>query len=121
VNRQGLTLIEVVISTVLFSLVLASLAVLVVTSKQFLLHTRSRTVSSQLGKFFLDPLQNEVNQTVWNNTCLGSLNGAMCTANYTAPASGYTSNVSFLANYTVSNVSSALRRVRLRVQWNETN
>jgi prepilin-type N-terminal cleavage/methylation domain-containing protein len=65
-DNKGLTLVEIIVAMVLLAGVMAGLTNVFVSGSRYVLHSRSRLSSMELGKFFLDPLQNEVRQDTWN-------------------------------------------------------
>jgi Tfp pilus assembly protein PilW len=77
-RKKGLTLLEIVMATLILSLVVTGLANLFITSKRYLLHARSRMTGGELGRYFLDPLQGYVRQDQWpsgpNQNCLAAGN-----------------------------------------------
>jgi len=75
-NKKGLSLLEILIASLILALVITGLISVFVSGKRLLLHSRSRMAGGELGKFFLDPLENEVRQDLWGGTCLS--NDAFC-------------------------------------------
>ena len=67
-NKKALTLFEILVSVIILALVVTGLANVFVAGKSYIQHSRSRVTAVELGKFFLDPLQNDVNQTTWTST-----------------------------------------------------
>jgi len=110
-------MLEIVISMMILALVLVGLINVFVVSRGYMAHGRSRTSASQLATVFLDPLQNEVRQSDWNNTSSNSLS-----VNNTTGAAVTIDGVSYTPTYTVTDESpgTALRRVTVNVTWNET-
>ena len=116
-KKKAMTLMEILISSVIFALIVSGLVSVFVMAKGYSVHTRARTTGSQLGKFFVDPLAMEVDQEYWLNNCVGA--GICPPANQTIDGRLYR------ATYTVDNVLDAggnplnLRRVTANIAWNE--
>jgi Tfp pilus assembly protein PilV len=115
---SGISMLEIIISMMILALVLVGLINVFVVSRGYMAHGRSRISASQLATVFLDPLQNEVNQTSWN-TSANLLNVTTVDRVGTAvPIDG----VYYTPTYNVTDQSSdtALRRVTVNITWNET-
>lgn len=111
---RGLTLMEIIIATLIFALVMAGLANLFIAAKRLTLHARSRIQASELGKQFLDPLQMQVRQDQWGANCVS--NNANCLAELPVPLGG----IDFNATYTSGTVAGTnLRIVNVTLNWNE--
>ena len=65
-KKRGFSLVEAMVASVLFSLVLLGLISVFMSGGKHLTHVRERMTSAQLGKFFLDPLQIYVRQDTWD-------------------------------------------------------
>jgi len=65
-KKFGFTIVEVLISTVIFSLVVLGLSSVFISGKKLIIHSRERMTSGELGKFFLDPMQIYVSFGTWN-------------------------------------------------------
>ncbi len=114
-QKKGLTLLEIIISTAIFALVILGLSNIFVASKRYILHSRARMAGAELGKYFLDPLQMNVRQDTWdqagNNLSVG-----------TYSASQLVNNINYNSTYLVSNVTgTTIRRAVLNLTWNETS
>ncbi len=70
-NKKALTLLEIIVATVILALIMAGMASVFVTSRQFLLHSRYRVSAAELGKRFIDPLQVYVRAEDWYTNPLG--------------------------------------------------
>lgn len=68
INKRALSLIEILIAVIILALVITGLANVFVASKRYIKHSRSRMTGGELGKNFLDPLQNDVNASTWSTT-----------------------------------------------------
>jgi hypothetical protein len=135
-NKRSTTLFEVIISTVIFSLVMAGMASVFVAGKRNIIHVRERITSSQMGKLFLEPLQLDVRQDTWDT---GSLSNGLTLVglNYTTycdsnvahaqnkacpsvASQRIVNNIDYSAQYEVATVSGTdLRRVKVQVNWTE--
>lgn len=115
-RREGLSLLEVLVAALIFALIMAGLANIFVAGKQYILHSRSRISGGELGRYFLDNLQLQVNQSSWNTSCVGAAN---CTNGYAGAAQGldkeYTANYTVTVNSPIANVS----RVKTVINWTE--
>ena len=118
---RGLTLVEVIISTIILAITLAGMANLFISGKRWLMHSRSRVAGGEIGKLFLDPLSMQVQESDWD---LG-------TNDLRAPRSWVGAPVTvnqklYTPTYTVSRVfngpvDTGLRRVEVTVSWPEVN
>lgn len=71
-KRKGLSLLEILIAGVILTLVLAGLLNTFLAGKRWVLHNRLRMTGGELGKYFLDPLQQQVRQDTWSTSCLST-------------------------------------------------
>jgi Tfp pilus assembly protein PilV len=112
----GLSMLEIIISMMILALVLVGLINVFVVSRGYMSHGRSRTSASQLATVFLDPLQNEVNQSSWDTP--GNLLNVSTRIGTPVDIDG----VIYTPTYEVTNESAGgfLRRVRVNITWNET-
>ena len=113
-RQTGFTLVEVIVSTVVFAMLIVGLASVFIAGGKLIMHNRERMTGAQLGKFFLDPLQADVRRDTWdqagNDLQLGSWSGTSQTIN----------NRLFTESYTVSAVGTTdLRRVVSTINWTE--
>jgi len=102
-NKKGISLIEILVSSILIALLITGLMNVVISGRRWLIHSRSRSTASQLGKTFLGQLYQEVTATQWmtpTDTCLysnvdcpiaQSLEGITYTPTYSFPPSSLTS------------------------------
>lgn len=58
--RKGLSLFEILLAAVIFIVLVGGMMGIFISSKGYLKLNRQKMVATELGKFFLDPLQNEV-------------------------------------------------------------
>ena len=116
-KQTGFTLVEVVVSMVVFALVVVGLSSVFMAGGKLIIHNRERMTSAQLGKFFLDPLQVNVRQDHWLD--VGPANGLALGG----PWSGVTQSINnrtFTEVHTVSTVgTTVLRRVITTIHWTE--
>jgi hypothetical protein len=70
----------------------------------------------ELGKYFLEPLQMDVNQTQWGNNCLSA--NVSCPGNQTISYGSYNITYSPAFNFT-SIPGTNLTKVVLNITWNE--
>ncbi|MDD5097415.1 MAG: prepilin-type N-terminal cleavage/methylation domain-containing protein [Candidatus Omnitrophica bacterium] len=114
-NKRSTTLIEVIVSTVIFALVMAGMVSVFVSGKRHIMLSRDRMTSGGIGKFFLEPLQLAVRQDTWNSGSLAC--GALGLGAHSCGVS-QVNNIPYTANYTVSTVAgTTLRRVVAAVNW----
>lgn len=122
VAQKAITLMEILVSLVLMSVVLVTLSNVFISAKAGLKHSGADISAGILGRLVLDPLQKQVRQDTWdlpNNTL--SVENPHWYGNDTV------NNIKFVYRGNISNVTLAdnvtntgLRRVILKVQWNET-
>ncbi|MDD5691911.1 MAG: prepilin-type N-terminal cleavage/methylation domain-containing protein [Candidatus Omnitrophica bacterium] len=65
-DKRGFSLMEVIVATALFSIVIVGMLSVFVAGNKQVIHSRERMVSSQLGKLFVDPMQAHVRQDTWD-------------------------------------------------------
>jgi len=117
-NKKGLSLLEILISVLILALVMTGLANVFVAGKRHILHSRSRMTVSELGKYFLDPLQMQVRQNDWTTTtnCLGTGNCPPQTWTESTTNIVYTANT----NWTIV-PGTTLRKITTTINWSETS
>jgi len=71
-NKKALTLLEILVSAIILSLVITGLVSIFLTAKRYIQKGRLRGSAGELGKYFLDPFQNYVNQATWSSNPLGT-------------------------------------------------
>jgi Tfp pilus assembly protein PilV len=118
--KKGLTLLEIIVSTIILTLVITGIVNLFISAKRYTLHSRSRMTSGMLGGYFLDPLQSKyVRQDKWEDdtNCLSTGN---CTDESAGILQGldrnYTANYTVTPNYNNTNLS----KVTVSIIWNES-
>ena len=117
--KKGLTLIEILVSTIILALVMTGLVGIFIGGKRHILHSRSRMTAAELGKYFLDPLQMLVRQDTWNNATQNCLGTASCADQTIGPVQGL--DWTYTAHYTVTNniPITNLNRVKVDIAWTE--
>jgi len=115
-SKKGLTLIEILVSCVILALVLTGLVSIFIAGKRHVLHGRSRMTASELGRYFLDPLQMQVRQDDWGANCLSQGN---CPNEIIGTAQGLDRD--YTATYTITNNNpiNNLNKVRVDITWSE--
>ncbi len=126
-NKSGFTLVEIIVASVIFALVIAGLLSVFVAGTKHIIHARERITSAELAKVFLDPMQMDVRMDTWNQPG-NDLNLSVPPVPLTAQT---VNNRVFSGTYTVAdgnplggNYDSALfgtdlRRVTTKITWNE--
>lgn len=121
---------EIIVATVLFSMVIVGMLSAFISGHKLVVHARERMVGSQLGKLFVDPLQAHVRQDTWDQAG-NALNVATTycdsdgghTQNPICPSTAAQrkiNNRDFTATYAIADVSGTnLRRVTTTITWNE--
>jgi len=135
-SKRSTSLFEVIVATVILSMVLAGMVSVFVASKRHVMHSRDRITSGEMGKLFIDPLQLYVRQDNWDTVSnalrlVGSNYITYCDAdpahatlqNPACPADASqrkVNNIDYTAQYEVAAVSGTeLRKVTVKVNWTE--
>jgi len=115
-NCRGFTLVEIVVASVVLSLVVVGMLSIFVAGSKHLIHTRERMTSAELGKFFLDPMQMSVRQDQWTVT-----NALLIAGPINLPSTPQMiNNRQFSGTYRTDPVAGTdLRRVTATITWNE--
>ncbi|OQB10988.1 MAG: hypothetical protein BWY16_00708 [Candidatus Omnitrophica bacterium ADurb.Bin205] len=71
-NKKALTLLEIIVSLIILALLLTGLANIFLAGRRYTQRSRVRMAGGEIGKLFLDPLQNHVNQATWATNPLGT-------------------------------------------------
>ena len=112
-NKRSTTLFEIIVATVIFSLVMAGVVGVFVAGKRQVMHSRDRMTSSEMGKLFLDPLQLDVRQDFW-------VSGALDWGPHSYGVSQIVNTIPYTAQYDVTPVPGTdLRRVVATISWTE--
>ena len=112
----GLSLVEVLVSMMIFALIAGGLSNLFVSTRAITLFHRHRIVAAELGRYFLDPLQMQVRQDQWGSNCLSTpgTNTNCNTAAVSIDGTDYT------PEYVKSQIAGTeIRRLRLTIRWSE--
>jgi Tfp pilus assembly protein PilW len=118
-NKKAVTLMEIIIALLLIGLTLMGLANIFVAGKRHMLHVRSRMTGGEFGKYFLEPLSQQVRQDQWGSNCVSSDGtNTNCPAPLTNPQT--IGPITYTPSYAKSVVAgTTLRRVRLNLSWSE--
>lgn len=119
---------EILVASVLFSLVIVGMLSAFVSGHKQVVHARERMVGSQLGKLFIDPLQSHVRQDTWGvagnalnlgTTYCDSVGGH--TQNPICPSATQReiNNRDFTATYVITTADTNMRKVITTITWNE--
>lgn len=109
---KGFTLVEILVSTAIFSMVMLGMISVFTAAKGRLIHARQRMTSSQLGKFFIDPLQADVRFEDWATGIFAAGK---------TPETEKINNTDFTATYAITDVSgTSLKRVATTISWTES-
>ena len=120
-ENKGMSLLEVIISTVLLAFIVAGLVNLFVFGKRYILHNRAKMTGGMLGSVFLDNFpQQFVRMDTWYDAtnCLGP-NSTCSNIATRGKADGLDRD--YTATYTIDTASlpSNLHRVTVNLKWNE--
>jgi prepilin-type N-terminal cleavage/methylation domain-containing protein len=120
-NRQGLSLLEIIISLLILSLVMYGMTSLFVASKGLVYHSSSRVLSMDVAKYFFEDsgLAVSADNYTANQNCL--YDDAACSGNSTVTYNGITYNITYhtdnVTNSSGSNTT--IRKVVINVTWDE--
>ncbi|MDD5108861.1 MAG: prepilin-type N-terminal cleavage/methylation domain-containing protein [Candidatus Omnitrophica bacterium] len=120
-NQKGFTLVEILVSSVIFALLIVGLLSVFVSGTKNIIHARERMTGSELGRFFMDPLGNFVRQDTWDSNALD------ISATPVSLPSQTINNRIFSATYKVADSTTDtalsgtnLRRVTTTIIWTES-
>lgn len=119
-NLAGISILEVIVSMMILALILVGLMNVFLAGSNWMSHSRSRVSASQLGTFFLEPLQDEVRADTWDLA-----NNNLRVRNWTGNNTIYINGVLYTPSYVINNTTdlgpnTKLRRVIVNITWNET-
>lgn len=120
VLKKALTLIEILVSMLILAITMAGLTNLYISGKKWLMHSRSRMTSGELGKHFLDPLQMQVRQDQWGNNCMSNQTTTCCSDPQdcqAGTAQGLDKNYNATYNVTPSFNGTTLSKVKVNITW----
>jgi len=121
-SKRGFSLFEILVSLIILSIAVTGILVLYASTKKFILHGRSTFTGTELGKVFLDPLQEYVRQDTWGDAsnCLSNPTTG-CPGPQTSPST----NITYTPVYTITpfdptgGSNPTLIRVRSDINWTE--
>jgi len=136
-HKKGFSLVEIIVATVILSLIILGMLSVFLAGNKHVIHTRERMTSAELGKLFIDPLQMDVSWNIWS---LGAAGNALAPGTtYCDGVVGHTQNKNcppvaqrrvnnrvFSATYVTTAVADSsvdpndnLRRVTSTIAWTE--
>lgn len=136
-KRKGLSLLEILISTILLALVIAALANIFIATKRLVMHTRSRAAAAELSRIYMDSLQMQISQQNWGTTTASGNCLRMFAGRDTAVWTDNTTNTVYTPDYDANQDSNIdiddmdmnpnppnpptdiICRVALRLHWDE--
>ncbi len=119
-NLAGISLLEIIVSLMILALVLVGFSNVFVVSRGYMAHSRSRISASQLGTVFLEPLNNAVNQSNWDQA--GNSLSVKTVVGSPVTIGGVTYTPSYVINNTTNlDPNTTLRRVLVNITWNESS
>jgi len=71
-RKKAVTLLEILVAMIILSIGITGLVSIFVSGKRYIQKSKLGMSGGELGKYFLDPLQNHVNQATWSSNPLGS-------------------------------------------------
>lgn len=119
-KKKGVTLLENLIALIILILVMGGLISVFISGRQNILRFRSKMTAAEMGRFFLEPLQIQVSEDNWVNTCLGSKNASICEGSDLFQPMDI-SGITYTPSYEISDApgSTTLRKVKLTITWND--
>ncbi len=123
-KRKGLSLLEILVASLILTLALAGLLNIFVAGKRWVLHNRLRMTGGELGKYFLDPLQQQVKQSEWDSTSNDYISSNLLHKRTNEAGSPVTLDRPYTPYYTVSvppsfSSDSPMRKVRVDIKYIE--
>ena len=114
-NKNGLSLLEILVATMIFALVITGLASVFLAGKTHIRHSQSRISAAEFSKYVIDPLQMQVRQDQWTATSNCLSNTDNCTTETWTGQGG----IVYTAITTTSAIATTLRKVTTNIQWSE--
>lgn len=126
-NKKAFTLLEILVSAIILTLVMAGVAGVFISGKRYILHARSRMAGGELGKYFLDPLQMYVSAGEKSSGAQDGWGQANNWLTNSTPSIGAQelNKVIYTPTYNISPVNdesgddTGLRRVNVKIDWTE--
>ena len=116
-SLPGFSLVEVIVATIILSLIMLGMLSVFVAGNKLIIHNRENMTSSELGRFFIDPMQLDVRQDTWDQP--GNTLNLLAVPVVLAPQN--VNNRNFSASYTTSAVAGTnLRRLTTTITWPES-
>ena len=136
-QKKGFTLVEIIVATIIIALVILGMMSVFLAGNKHVIHARERMTSAEIGKLFIDPLQLDVNWSIWT---LGAAGNALAigttycdgdvthTQNKNCPPAGQRTinNRTFTSTYVTSAIPDGnadhndnVRRVTTTINWTE--
>ena len=116
-KQDAMSLIEILISTVVLSLVFLGLLNLFVSGRKYLQHSQARIDAGELGRASTDPLLIQVRQSDWDSNDLRLCAPTRISTYISQSGYGLTYTINSDV-YTVDN-SGVLRGLKTTIKWNE--
>jgi prepilin-type N-terminal cleavage/methylation domain-containing protein len=118
--KKGFTLLEVIVSTILLSLIMGALASLYFGAKRWVLHARMRMQATEVSTSYLDPLQRNVRQDQWNpaSNCLSTDGAAGCNT-VADNIEGIVYAPAYIVSAPPATVGGNNKKITLTITWNE--
>ena len=132
-NSIGLTLLEIIISMLIFSLIMLGLINVFVAGKRIILSSRAQMTAAELARYALGNLSMQISQASWGNNCLSNftkcspysqtIDNLVYAVSYVCPQNCTYNPYSAPMMFNMSNWSpnaDNLYKVKVNVTWNET-
>jgi Tfp pilus assembly protein PilV len=125
-GKKGLSLLEILVATILFALVISGLANIFVAAKRYVAHNRGLVAAGEAGRMFLEPLNSQIVTSRYSDT-----NGdgyLEWQPTYPGAWSDTASQTTFTPSYTIDPMdldndpyarTSEIQRVSVTIRWNE--
>ncbi len=114
-DKRGVSLLEILVSTVLLAMLVTGLMNVVISGKRWLIHNRSRATASQLGKTFLAPLYMDVVANPVDPNCLNL--GSNCLSASTIGGVTYSAN--YVTGGAVPGGFTGVRKAVVNISWTD--
>ena len=112
-SKQGFTLMEVVISVILFGLAMAGVFTSISQLRQPAVESTEEVTAAFLGKRVLDDLRTQVTAETWNGTTSLLYPGNTYTNSFSINGKTYTTTY-----YVENDTSTSARKVTMNITWN---